>query len=169
MAGIEPVAELDPRFSSPDATPTPWAEASRLLAGAKVFWLSTMRPDGRPHVTPLIAVWLDGAVHFCTGPSERMAKNLAGNAHCVLTTFGNALAEGFDLVVEGDAVRVSDETRHHRLADRYESNYGSNWHFTVRDGAFFGDGGEALADAVAPTTAFGFHMGEPFGQTRWRF
>jgi hypothetical protein len=28
MAGKEPVTELEPQFSSSDATPTPWAEAS---------------------------------------------------------------------------------------------------------------------------------------------
>jgi hypothetical protein len=41
------------------------------------FWLSTARPDGRPHVTPFIAVWLDEALWFCTGADELKAKNLA--------------------------------------------------------------------------------------------
>jgi pyridoxine/pyridoxamine 5'-phosphate oxidase len=169
MTGKEPVAELDPRFSSGDASPAPWADARQRLEQAEVFWLSTVRPDGRPHVTPLIAVWLDGALHFCTGPDERKARNLAANAHCVVTTGCNALAEGLDLVIEGDAVRVSDETRLRRLAERYEAKYGSDWHFEVRDGAFSGDGGEALVFEVSPRTVFGFHKGEPFGQTRWRF
>lgn len=169
MTGTTPRAELDPDFSSPDATPTPWAEASRLLETSEVFWLSTVRPDGRPHVTPLVAVWLDGALHFCTGPSERKAKNLAGNARCVLATGCNALAEGLDLVVEGDAARVIDETALRRLAAAYEAKYGSDWHFDVRDGAFHGDGGEAWGFEVRPTTVFGFRKGEPFGQTRWRF
>lgn len=170
MIEKEPVATLDPRFSSNDATPTPWAEAQERLATAEVYWLSTVRPDGRPHVTPLIAVWLDDALHFCTGPSERKAKNLTGNAHCVITTGTNALAEGLDLVVEGDAVQVRDEARLQRLADLYESKYGSDWHFTVRAGAFFiEEGGEALVFEVSPTTVFGFHKGESGGQTRWRF
>jgi hypothetical protein len=33
---------------------------------AEVHWLSTVRPDGRPHVAPLIAVWVDDALVFCT-------------------------------------------------------------------------------------------------------
>lgn len=61
MAGKEPVAELDARFSSDGATRTGWAEARRRLEDAEVYWLSTVRPDGRPHVTPLLSVWLDGA------------------------------------------------------------------------------------------------------------
>jgi predicted pyridoxine 5'-phosphate oxidase superfamily flavin-nucleotide-binding protein len=74
----EPIAELDARFSSEGATPTQWTEARQLLEAAEVFWVSTVRPDGRPHVTPLIAVWLDEALYFCTGPTERKNKNLAG-------------------------------------------------------------------------------------------
>ena len=76
MVGKEPVAELEPQFSSSNATPTPWAEASKRLEKAEVYWLSTVRPDGRPHITPLSAVWLGGALYFCTGPHERKAKNL---------------------------------------------------------------------------------------------
>ena len=75
----EPLAELDARFSSPGVSPTRWAEGRRRLEEAEVYWLSTVRPDGRPHVTPLLSVWLDGAMYFCTGPSERKAKNLARN------------------------------------------------------------------------------------------
>jgi uncharacterized pyridoxamine 5'-phosphate oxidase family protein len=168
MASAEPVAELDARYSSGGASPTEWAEARRRLGEAELFWLSTVRPDGRPHVTPLLSVWLDGALYFCTGPSERKARNLAQNPHCVLTTGCNALNEGLDLVVEGDAAEVSDDAQLRRIADAYESKYGSDWHFEVRDGAFHGEGGEARVYEVAPSTAFGFGKGA-FSQTRWRF
>jgi len=168
MRGKQPVAELHPQFSSSDAAVTPWAVANERLEQAEVFWLSTVRPDGRPHVTPLLAVWLDSALYFCTGEDERKAKNLAHNAHCVLTTGCNALNEGLDLVVEGDAVRVNDEARLQRLADRYAAKY--DWHYSVRDGAFLGDAGNiALVYEVAPTRAFGFGKGTSFSQTRWRF
>jgi len=171
MTEIEPVTELHPQFSSPGATPTAWAAARERLEKAEVYWLSTVRPDGRPHVTPVLSVWLDGALYFCTGQNERKAKNLAGNAHCILTTGCNVLnEEGLDLVVEGEAVRLSDETRLRRVADAYESKYGPDWRFTVRDGAFHSTTGNiALVYEVAPTTAFGFGRGKSFSQTRWRF
>ena len=54
-ANGEPQAELDQAFSSAGVAPTPWAEARELVDRSEVFWLSTVRPDGRPHVTPLIA------------------------------------------------------------------------------------------------------------------
>ncbi len=172
MADMDPVAELQTQFSSDDATPTPWAEARGRLEGAEVFWLTTVRPDGRPHVTPLLGIWLDGALYFCTGPEERKAKNLAHNAHCVLTTGCITLDDGSDLVVEGEAAKVSDEAEFRRVADTYESKYGA--HFTAPEGTWFGLGdairvGDALVYRVAPSTAFGFGKGKQFSQTRWRF
>jgi len=170
MAVKNPVAELAPRFSSDGATATPWSEANRGLDEAEVYWLATVRPDGRPHVTPLISVWLDGALYICTGESERKAKNLAHNTHCVITTGCNALNKGLDLVVEGEAERVTDEAKLQRVADRYESKYGHDWRFTVRDGKLHGDDGNtAVVYEVSPITAFGFSKGESGGQTRWRF
>jgi general stress protein 26 len=162
----EPAVALDPQFSSQGARATPWAEGSRVLEEAQIYWLATVRTDGRPHVTPLLAIWMHAALYFCTGPGERKAKNLTHNAHCVITTGCNVL-EGLDVVVEGEAVQVSDEAILRSLAALYASKYG--WHYEVRDGAFFGDGGRALVYEVAPTTAFGFAKGETSSQTRWRF
>jgi len=129
MADKEPVAELHAQFSSDGATLTPWAEARRRLKKAELYWLSTVRPDGRPHVTPLVSVWLDGALYFCTGRSERKAKNLARNSHCIIMTGCNALSEGLDLVVEGDAAMVIDEATLQRVADSYASKYDQPFHF----------------------------------------
>jgi nitroimidazol reductase NimA-like FMN-containing flavoprotein (pyridoxamine 5'-phosphate oxidase superfamily) len=166
-----PVAELA-AFSSDDAVPTEWAQARGDLRDAEVYWLSTVRPDGRPHVTPLLGVWLDGAMYFCTGPDERKAKNLARNPCCILTTGCNHLDAGVDLVVEGDAVKVADEAELHGVANTYESKYGA--HFTAPEGTWSGLGdairnGGALLYRVAPSTAFGFGKGRRFSQTRWRF
>jgi nitroimidazol reductase NimA-like FMN-containing flavoprotein (pyridoxamine 5'-phosphate oxidase superfamily) len=171
MTEREPITELHPEFSGEDATPTPWAEAREHLKKAEVYWLSTVRPDGRPHVTPVLSIWLDGALYFCTGQRERKAKNLARNAHCILTTGCNYLnKEGLDLVIEGEAAQVSDEAILRHVADAYESKYGSDWRFAVNDGAFHGNAGNiALVYEVAPTTAFGFGKGKSYSQTRWRF
>ncbi|MEQ7005265.1 pyridoxamine 5'-phosphate oxidase family protein [Actinopolymorpha sp. B17G11] len=172
MAAKAPTTDLDARFSSEDATPTGWAEACGQLETAGVYWLTTVRPDGRPHVTPLIGLWLDDALYFCTGSEERKAKNLASNPHCILTTGRNDLDEGCDIVVEGDARTVEDKARLDRIATGYESKY--RHHFTAPDGTFHGLAdairrGDALIYEVAPSKAFGFAKGRPFSQTRWRF
>jgi nitroimidazol reductase NimA-like FMN-containing flavoprotein (pyridoxamine 5'-phosphate oxidase superfamily) len=168
MAENEPVTELDARYGMEGVPATTWADARRFLEDADLYWVTTVRPDGRPHVTPLIAVWLDDAMFFSTGPEEQKAKNLGGNAHCILITGCNALHEGLDLVVEGDAAKVSDDAKLRRIADAYESKYGSEWHFDVRDGAFHHDPGEAWVFEVRPSTAYGFGKGE-YSHTRWRF
>ena len=94
MAEETPVTELHAGFSSPGATATDWEQGRRRIEDAELFWLSTVRPDGRPHVTPLLAVWHDGAMYFCTGPQEHKAKNLERNRHCILTTGQNRLDGG---------------------------------------------------------------------------
>jgi nitroimidazol reductase NimA-like FMN-containing flavoprotein (pyridoxamine 5'-phosphate oxidase superfamily) len=173
MSGKDPMAELHTGFSRDDATPTQWAEARGRLEEAELYWLVTVRPDGRPHVTPLLSVWLDEALYFSTGESKRKAQNLARNSHCVLMTGCNALDEGLDLVVEGEARLVSDEARLRRVANGFSSKYvpregAKPWQFAVREGVFYVDGGMTLLYEVTPTTAFGFGKGE-FSQTRWRF
>jgi nitroimidazol reductase NimA-like FMN-containing flavoprotein (pyridoxamine 5'-phosphate oxidase superfamily) len=170
MVEPEPVTELSV-FSSPNATPTDWAQARTALAGAEVYWLSTVRPDERPHVTPLLAIWLEGALYFCTGSNERKAKNLSTNRHCVLTTGNNSL-DGLDLVIEGTAEIVTDHDELGRVASTYESKYGP--HFVAPDGTWSGLGdamrrAEVVVYRVEPEMGFGFGKGGRFSQTRWSF
>src|SRR4051794_18453346 len=109
MSVPAPLGDVDRRFSDPDAAPTPWADVERTLREAELFWISTVRRDGRPHVTPLPAVWHAGALHFCTGPGEQKGVNLARHAACVLTTGTNTWKAGLDVVVEGTGRRVTDD------------------------------------------------------------
>lgn len=172
MKDAEPVrTDLDPRYSNQEAEATAWPVAVARLREAEIFWLATVRPDSRPHVTPLLGVWHDGALHFTTGPEERKSRNLTSNQHVVLTTGTNTLRAGYDLVVEGDAVLVTDEARLRELAKAWEHKYGPDWAFEVADGAFThaGGGSTSLVFAVAPRQVFGFGKGEPYSQTRWQF
>jgi nitroimidazol reductase NimA-like FMN-containing flavoprotein (pyridoxamine 5'-phosphate oxidase superfamily) len=165
----DPITTLDARFSDPAASATGWAETESALEAAEPFWITTVRADGRPHVTPLVAVWLDGAIHFATGPSEQKAVNLRGNADVVLATGCNRWDTGIDVVVEGRAVRVTDDALLARLADAWTTKWDGRWHYEVRDGAFHHeDGGTALVFSVTPTKVFAFGKGT-FGQTRHRF
>jgi hypothetical protein len=178
MPETEPTVELDQRFSSEEATARPWSEVVGVLEQSEMFWLSTVRRDGRPHVTPLPAMWLDGALHFCTGSGEQKARNIEADPRCVLTTGSNAFRSGLDVVVEGRTVRVTDESRLRRLAALWESKLG--WPFDVVDGSFreraseiageeFGERGAAHVFAVSPDKVLAFGKGEPFSQTRYRF
>ncbi|MEU6773200.1 pyridoxamine 5'-phosphate oxidase family protein [Streptomyces sp. NPDC046759] len=181
MPARQPRTELDARYSSAltarpgsrEVTATEWAQAERQLEAAEIFWLSTVRPDGRLHITPVIAAWHDGVLYFSTGPAEQKAKNLAHDAHCALTTGRNSLTEGLDLVVEGMARRVTDPAALEQVIAAYEAQYG--WHITSPEGTFHGIGdafraGEAVVFAVAPATAYGFGRDAGvYSHTRWAF
>lgn len=132
-------------------------------------WVATTRPDGRPHVVPVGAVWMDGVFYFNTGGGTRKARNLARVPHCVVTVS----SPGFDIVVEGDVRMVTDEAKLQRVADVFAS---VGWHPEVRDGAFYAEFSAPSAGPppwnlyeVTPTTVFGLGTEEPFGATRWRF
>ena len=165
-----PDTKLDTRFSERGAVATGWEETQRVLEQADLFWISTVRGDGRPHVTPLVAVWLDGAIHFATGPSEQKAVNLRTNRNVILTTGCNQWEGGLDVVVEGEALQVTDEGLLTRLAAVWATKWDGRWHYEVLDGAFRneGDAGAALVFSVTPTKVLAFAKGT-FGQTRHRF
>ncbi len=164
----QPITEFTGAFSDPAATATPWTDVDALLTEAEIFWITTVRPDGRPHQTPLIGVWLDTRLHICTGLAERKARNLEQNQHCLVSTGNNSYNSGLDIVVEGDAVRVTEEPRLRTLAAAWEAKYGSNWHFEVSGGAFTSGDTSAAVFAIAPAKILAFGKGT-FSQTRYRF
>ena len=165
-----PTTTLDPRFSEPGASPTSWERAREVLEDAQLFWVTTVRPDGRPHATPLVAVWLDGALYFGTGADEQKGHNLAANPHVLLSTGPQRWDGGLDVVVEGEAERVTDDALLRRLAEAWRGKWDGRWHYEVADGAFRHEGGEgtALVFRVAPTKVLAFGTGT-FTHTRHRF
>jgi nitroimidazol reductase NimA-like FMN-containing flavoprotein (pyridoxamine 5'-phosphate oxidase superfamily) len=165
-----PQTTLDQRFSGPASAATTWEETRHALETAELFWISTVRADGRPHVTPLVAVWDDGALYFCTGGAEQKALNLAANPHVVLTTGCNSWEGGLDVMAEGEAVRVTDDGTLGRLARAWTAKWDGRWQYQVRDGAFHHPGSEApvLVFGVAPAKVLAFTKGT-FTHTRHRF
>jgi hypothetical protein len=94
--------------------PVEWAAvAEKLDAGtapapdavnSRSTWLSTTNQDGSPHVTPVGALWLDGAYWFQTRASTRKGRNVARDPRCSIAVSVN----GADIIVEGDAARVTE-------------------------------------------------------------
>lgn len=169
MRITSPQEVLVERFSQPGASPTPWSQVEAVLESAELFWLSTVRPDGRPHVAPLPAVWHEGRLHFCTGPDEQKAVNIERNSRVALTTGNNRWKQGLDVVVEGTALRIGDDSRLQVLADLWRSKYSGDWDYAVGKGLFLhGEGGEALVFDVSPVKVLSFAKGR-FAQTRYRF
>lgn len=82
----------------------PWSWAEERLQAAPIYWVGTVRPDGRPHVTPIWGVWLDSAFWMEGGPNTRRFRNLGQNPAAVVT-----VERGNDaIIVEGEAELVTD-------------------------------------------------------------
>ncbi len=164
------VTNLD-RYGDPAL---PWSRPRDLLAASTPkpttpFFLGTSRPDGRPHAAGIGALWLDGDLYFTSGPGTRKARNLAANPACTISV----RLEDIDLVLEGEATRVTDRPTLEQVAGLYAEG---GWPAVVE--------GDALtAPYSAPSagpppwylyrftfhTAVGVATAEPNGATRWRF
>jgi len=165
----EPVTQLDSRFSDPDSTATDWATTRALLESAQLSWITTVRSDGRPHVTPLVMVWLDEAAHFCTGGEEQKAVNLRHNPNVILTTGCSTHDRGIDVMVEGRATRVTDPPTLDRLAAVWRSKWEGQWEFEPVEGGFDSEqGGLGLVYRVVPEKVLAFGKGN-FSHTRHLF
>ncbi len=166
-----------PHYGNDAATPPPWDDIDRRLTDAALYWIVTVRADGRPHAVPLCGVWRDGAFWFCTGDEEQKMRNLEHDPHVVVTS-GPLGAEGWkngkDIAVEGIAERVSDPSVLETMAQAWLTKYDGDWVFEPRDGRFFevsdsggSTGGGAVLFRVAPSKVLVF--GDEHGQTTYRF
>ena len=81
---------MDDRFGDPAAAAPSLESVQKLLEQAELYWLTTVRPDGRPHVTPLVGVWSDGHFAFCTGAGEQKHVNLQRSPLVAVTTSKSA-------------------------------------------------------------------------------
>jgi pyridoxine/pyridoxamine 5'-phosphate oxidase len=155
--------------------PIPWSRALQLLETApdtevpRTTWLSTVRPDGRPHTAGIGALWVDGKFYFTSGPATRKSRNLAANPSCTMSMS----LPGLDLVVEGRAAKVTDQATIERLAERYAAQ---GWPAKATDGALTAEYSAPSAGpapwylyVLTPVAAFGVASAKPYGATRWRF
>lgn len=154
---------LDARYGETDEA-TEWAAVSDVLTRAELYWLTTVRGDGRPHVTPLVGVWVDDSFVFCTGGDEQKAHNLERNTNVAVTTGANTWTEGLDVVVEGAAVRVTGADVLKSLADAWREKYDGDWDFDNDDEVFDPEGGRAHVFRVTPAKVIAFAK-SPHGQT----
>jgi general stress protein 26 len=169
--------KIDPRYGDASAAAPSWDEIAQLLTDAQLYWIITVRADGRPHAVPLVGVWQGGTFAFCTGADEQKQRNLDTNPRVAVTT-GNTGHDGWDngkdIVLEGTAERVTDSADLQALADAWYAKYGDDWKFEVRDQEFVevshsggASGGGARVYRVRVDKAIAF--GDTHGQTKYQF
>jgi len=165
----EPVTTLDPRYSDPAAVPTPWAVTCAALEAAELAWLVTLRPDGRPHTTPVVPVWVDDSMHFTTGAAEQKGKNLRDDDRVLLQVGRLDWQGGLDVAVEGRASLTSDPAVLTRLAAAWRRRWNGDWAYEVHGDRLLHPGGfPVLTYSVRPDRVLAFAEGT-FGHTLHRF
>jgi Pyridoxamine 5'-phosphate oxidase len=152
----------------------PWSRPRDVLVADTptadlAFFLSTVRPDGRPHSAGVGAVWVDDTLYFTSGPAAQKSRNLAANPACSVAV----RLRGVDLTLNGEAHRVTDPATVTQLAEVYRTG---GWPATA-DGATLVAPFSAPSAGPAPwhlyrltlASAVGVATAEPHGATRWTF
>jgi nitroimidazol reductase NimA-like FMN-containing flavoprotein (pyridoxamine 5'-phosphate oxidase superfamily) len=153
-------------------TVLPWELVRDVLNDTRLYWLATVHPTGRPHVRPVLAVWVDGALYSTSTKASRKGRNLLADPRCTVT----ARTDTMDVVLEGNAKQVTEEAGLEQVAEAYRTKYG--WPVTVTEGAFDAPYGAPTAGPppyvpykITPATVFAFGTADEYSgrTTRYRF
>jgi hypothetical protein len=140
---------------------TPWEFVHERLINPerpRTCWLATTHPDGGPHLMPLIAFWIDGALHIVTGEGTRKARDLVADGRCVVGMSSTRLPS-IDIVVEGHADRLTDHDAVRRIADALGKN---NWPLEAKGDKVYGPNAPTAGPPpytvfrITPSRMFGF-------------
>jgi hypothetical protein len=167
------IADVIATAAAGGAASIDWDEASRLFAAERWYWVATTSEQGRPHLRPVLAVWVDERIYSTTNPSARKGRDLASNPSAALA----ARAPDVDIVIEGKATWIDDRQQLRRVAGAYQDKYG--WPVTVTDdNAFDAPYGAPTAGhppyrvyELTPIVAYALGTGNNLGErsTRYRF
>jgi hypothetical protein len=97
----------------------PWSWATERLRESRNYWISSTRPDGRPHAMPVWGAWVGDAVVFGTARESAKARNLHARTDVVVH-----LESGDEAVIlEGVVEEVSDLEALRAYADECGRKY----------------------------------------------
>lgn len=144
----------------------PWSWAEARLRDAIVYWVSTVRPDGRPHAVPTWGAWLEGRLWFEGGLGTRRARNLAADPNAVVSI---NVSDDAALIVEGRVeLRIDPEpSLAARLVEAYGKYRATRWRYEA-DPANWATGSGGGLWALRPVVVLGWSR-FPDDATRWRF
>ena len=109
----------------------PWSWAHDRLVASHDFWLATVRDDARPHLMPVWGAWDGESLWFSSARGSRKAINLRAHPRCSVAT-DNAYEP---VIVEGDAIAVTDEQQLRGALDFENRKYGTDYGVEMIDPA----------------------------------
>jgi PPOX class probable F420-dependent enzyme len=98
----------------------PWAWAEERLNESRNYWVTSVWPDGRPHLMPVWGVWDGDAFWFSSSNRSRKARNLGADPRCMVSTEDASEP----VVIEGQAEIVRERDEIARVADMMNTKYG---------------------------------------------
>lgn len=140
-----------------------WEWVSGRMSESRNYWVSTTRPDGRPHAAPVWGVWLEDTLYFGTAPGSRKARNLTHNPNVAVHLESGDEA----VIVEGVAEELAapNPSLSAKIIDAYAAKYedpetGREFHLGSAEGL----------TAVRPSVVFAWLERDfPRTATRWVF
>lgn len=97
----------------------PWNKVDLPLKALRSIWISTTRPDGRPHAAPVWFIWDGTSIFFITDRQMQKAKNLTHQPWIVVHA-----GDGDDVVIlEGAVEIVTDQQELERVDAAYQEKY----------------------------------------------
>ena len=105
-------ARCDDQSMDRNASPAAFTRIDRLLRDEPVVWLSSVRPDGRPHLVPIWFSWDGREILIASKPNAQKIRNIRGNPMVMLALgeaeddFDVALLEGTAELIEAPASAV---------------------------------------------------------------
>ncbi len=91
----------------------PWSYAEQRLSESVNYWIGTASQSGKPAVTPVWGVWMDGKLYFDGAPSTRRGRNIKENPRTVVH-----LEDGTKTVILEGRTTILDSAPERGLAER---------------------------------------------------
>lgn len=138
----------------------PWSWALDRMHASHNFWLATVWPDGRPHLTPVWGVWDEGGLWFSSGPKSRKVRNIRAGCQVSMSTEDPENP----VVLEGTAELVDEPERLARFVAVVNVKYRTEYPVEFFRPEL------AVVAKVHPARAFGLKSSDFDGSpTRWTF
>ena len=156
----ERAPERESSLAGDQSKTTSWEMARARLTNPeqpRTCWLATTRPDGRPHLMPVIGFWIDGAMHVVAGEGTRKGRNIAADGRCVIAT-GSTTLPSLDIVIEGRADAITDHDAVRQVAEFLSAN---NWPLEAKGDKVYGPHGPTAGPPpytiyrIVPSRVFG--------------
>ena len=149
-----PVTEESYGIPEDETDLLPWEFVATRMAEERTYWVTTVRPDGRPHARPTWGVWVDGTFYCGGGERTRWVRNLASNS--AITVHSESGEEV--VIVEGIAEKLTEGTAEAVLLERIDAAYEEKYDTPHGTPVF----------AVRPAIVLAWRD-YPTDATRWRF